>query len=283
MKRQKPLITITEALLRYPTAGFNPDYLEGQEAAFQTCLDFLEDVERMGRTSLYTNSDTVVKVIQASIGGFVYEGTYILAAAVMGFTRHQPRGEQFRAYFNMSGPSLQKRLAHYAKIKPETSRGFSSGDALPGPLMHAEQQVQAPPAETASPLPSFPPSLPTPPAPVLTPVPRPSLYILRPRRSAKVIEQARALFSDGYTHADIARQTGIPIHTIARWSSRGKWKFRKPTNAVAKFHIITADDVQQLATNVETALQLGWKLHGPVFAAKDGRVCQPLTNEGAAA
>lgn len=278
----KPLVTITQALQRFPTPGFDPDMAEGQEAAFQVCLDFLEGVERMGRTSLYTNSDTVVKVIQSSIGSFVYEGTYILAAAVMGFTRFQPRGEQFRAYFNMSGPSLQKRLAHYAKIKPPILQPRMD---VPGPRIVVEQipVQQAPPAETASPLPSFLPPLPTPPAPVLTPVPRPSLYSLRPRRSAKVIEQARALFSDGYTHADIARQTGIPIHTIARWSSRGKWKFRKPTNAVAKFHIITADDVQQLATNVETALQLGWKLHGPVFAAKDGRMCQPLTNEGLAA
>ena len=40
-------------------------------------------------------------------------------------------------------------------------------------------------------------------------------------------ERGYKLYAEGKSNREIAKELGIPLNTLARWSSKGKWKLRK--------------------------------------------------------
>jgi hypothetical protein len=121
-------MTLHEASQRYPVSGLHHEMIDTQEEAFQTCLSFLEGIERAkgqnNRHDSYGYKHIVENPagrydIPSSLncyGGYVYEGTFILAALASGFTMQQ-NGGPLHATFNISERSLRKRAIEVAAFR----------------------------------------------------------------------------------------------------------------------------------------------------------------------
>lgn len=92
-----------------------------QESAFQECLRFLAGVEkRKGKNrsrGSYGLKHKVERPCDGVYNGYVYEGTFIVAALVSGFTRWQPRVGSISSWFNMTEGSLNRRCDDYKTEK----------------------------------------------------------------------------------------------------------------------------------------------------------------------
>jgi hypothetical protein len=65
-------------------------------------------------------------------------------------------------------------------------------------------------------------------------------------------ERGYQLYEKGKTNREIAQELGIPLNTLARWSSKGKWKLRKqlaghPELAPAALAPTVQDEISQLS------------------------------------
>src|SRR5438876_10491374 len=110
----------------YPVAGLDQSALAGQEKAFQTCLKFLEGVEKTKRQNPSHSSYGYKHIVEDPAGrygipctvdcytGYIYEGTFILAALASGFTARQHDG-YLGASFNICERSLASRAKDFAK------------------------------------------------------------------------------------------------------------------------------------------------------------------------
>jgi hypothetical protein len=55
---------------------------------------------------------------------------------------------------------------------------------------------------------------------------RPPARVLQPH-PPELKERGYRLYEKGKTNREIAKELGIPLNTLARWSSKGRWKLRK--------------------------------------------------------
>lgn len=119
-------MTLAEATQTYSVAGLDPSALMGEEEAFETCLSFLEGVEKTKGQNKRHDSYGFKHIVENPAGRFgipflprcystyIPEGIFILAALASGFTMRQP-GLLPTATFNISERSLKKRAKEFAK------------------------------------------------------------------------------------------------------------------------------------------------------------------------
>ena len=81
----------------YPVAGLDEAALVGQEGAFQTCMAFLRGMDKAKR-QYWRSSYGLKHIVEFPAGrydipctldcynGYIYEGSFILAALASGFT-----------------------------------------------------------------------------------------------------------------------------------------------------------------------------------------------------
>jgi hypothetical protein len=119
-------VTLTQAIQIYSVAGLNPSALMGEDEAFETCLSFLESVEKTKAQNKRHDSYCLKHIVENPSGYFdipcsircystyIPEGIFILAALASGFTMRQP-GRLPTATFNISERSLKKRAKEFAE------------------------------------------------------------------------------------------------------------------------------------------------------------------------
>jgi hypothetical protein len=119
-------MTLWKAAQTYPVAGLNHSMLEGQEDAFNTCVTFLEGVDKIKAQNRRHGSYGLKHIVENPAGHFgipsswdcyttyIYEGTFILAAQASGFSMVQS-GEYLHVTFNMSERSLRRRAIEFAR------------------------------------------------------------------------------------------------------------------------------------------------------------------------
>jgi len=117
--------TLQTAAKQFPIRGLDPAHLAGQEEAFDMCVDFLLGIEKTKglnrRHSSYRLKHTVenpsrivhIPTKQEAYGGYVYEGTFILAALACGFEMRQG-GNGLSSTFNISERGLRRRAREVA-------------------------------------------------------------------------------------------------------------------------------------------------------------------------
>jgi hypothetical protein len=120
-------MTLAQATQTYSVAGLNQSALMGQEKAFQTCLKFLEGVAKTKRQNASHSSYGYKHIVEDPAGrygtpctvncynGYIYEGTFILAALASGFTVRQQDG-YLGASVNICERSLAKRAKEFARL-----------------------------------------------------------------------------------------------------------------------------------------------------------------------
>jgi hypothetical protein len=120
-------MTLDQAIEAYPEVGFNPGLVarlqSDDEEAFQTCLLFLEGVEKSkgqnrshdsyGYKHIVENPTGHFDIPRSFDGGKCYipEGAFILAALASGFTMQPIR---VSARFNISEGSLRRRANEWS-------------------------------------------------------------------------------------------------------------------------------------------------------------------------
>jgi hypothetical protein len=123
-------MTLQQAIEAYPEAKFNPVLFAQlpahEEESFQTCLSFLEGVEKSkgqnrshdsyGYKHIVENPTGYFDIPWSIDGGTCYipEGVFILAALASGFTMQPIR---VSARFNISERSLCRRAKEFATQK----------------------------------------------------------------------------------------------------------------------------------------------------------------------
>jgi hypothetical protein len=116
-------MTLWQAAQSYPVAGLDYSILKGQEDAFNTCVTFLEGVDKIKAQNRRHGSYGLKHIVEYPSGRFgipsswdcyttyIYEGTFILAALASGFSMDQ---RYFSATFNISERSLRRRTREFA-------------------------------------------------------------------------------------------------------------------------------------------------------------------------
>jgi hypothetical protein len=116
-------MTLLQAAHTYDVTGLDRSLLDNQEDAFQTCLSFLEGVEKSNGRHTQSNSYGLKHIVENPSGrfgipssqdcynGYIYEGTFILAALASGFTMEQHG--HLRADFNISQRGLCPRAKEF--------------------------------------------------------------------------------------------------------------------------------------------------------------------------
>jgi hypothetical protein len=119
-------MTLAEATQTYSVAGLDPATLTREEEAFETCLSFLESVEKTKGQNRRHDSYGFKHIVEnpsryfgipfsvRCYSTYIPEGIFILAALASGFTMRQP-GRLPTATFNISERSLKKRAKDFAK------------------------------------------------------------------------------------------------------------------------------------------------------------------------
>src|SRR4029077_7224648 len=91
-------VTLHETAKKYPVGVLHPKMIDGQEQAFQTCLSFLAGVEKTKSPNKRHDSYGYKHIVESPAGrydipsaipcygGYIEEGTFILAALAAGFT-----------------------------------------------------------------------------------------------------------------------------------------------------------------------------------------------------
>jgi hypothetical protein len=115
-------MTLHEASQTFEAAGLDKSILERQEQAFQLCLSFLTGIKKTKCQNHRHTSYGYKHMVEQN--GYVYEGTFILAALASGFTMRQ-RGQHLNVTFNISQRSLLERRRQFAKECAEPERGVA--------------------------------------------------------------------------------------------------------------------------------------------------------------
>lgn len=103
----------------------DPKHLKNQEEAFQTCLSFLDGVDKSKAFNNTYSSYSLKHIVETPAGrfgipsnskynGYIYEGTFILAALASGFRVKQGKG--LKAAFDISTKSLKTRTKEFAAV-----------------------------------------------------------------------------------------------------------------------------------------------------------------------
>jgi hypothetical protein len=113
-------MTLKQAAKQFTVAGLDASALEGQDEAFQTCLSFLDGIEKIRSQNRRHGSYGLKHIVENPSGrfgipssqnhytGYVYEGTFILAALASGFAMEQ-RGRSLKATIDISERGLRRR------------------------------------------------------------------------------------------------------------------------------------------------------------------------------
>jgi hypothetical protein len=113
-------MTLKQATKKFTVTGLDASALQHQDSAFQRCLAFLDGVEKLQTQNRRHSSYGLKHVVENPSGrfgipssqdfyfGYVYEGTFILAALASGFTMQQvDRG--LNATFNISERGIRRK------------------------------------------------------------------------------------------------------------------------------------------------------------------------------
>jgi hypothetical protein len=111
-------MTLTQATKKYKVAGLDTALLKNQDEAFQRCLTFLDGIEKI--RTLNRRGDSLKHIVenpshvcgshsQDFYTGYVYEGTFILAALASGFTAQPIVPGGLKSWFNISQRGIRRR------------------------------------------------------------------------------------------------------------------------------------------------------------------------------
>jgi len=118
-------MTLQQAAETFSVVGLDHPILPNQNEAFQTCLSFLEGIPKAKTQNRWHSSYWYKHLVENpkgrldtpsspdAYGGYIYEGTFILAALVSGFTMQQ-WGKHLKVSFNISKRGLVKRAREVA-------------------------------------------------------------------------------------------------------------------------------------------------------------------------
>src|SRR6266496_40871 len=88
---------------------------EDQKKAYELCLEFLQGVEKSRRMNHEHTSYGYKHMVEGiPYRGYVYEGTFILAALEAGFTMRQLHPDCLKAVLNIKERSLMKRIREWS-------------------------------------------------------------------------------------------------------------------------------------------------------------------------
>ncbi len=113
-------MTLQEAAQTFRVAGLDPALLEGQDSAFERCVEFFKPIVKTKkpqgpgsyRLKHFIENPSGRFGIPSSVPSYtqyIYEGTCILAACAAGFSMRQA-GRHLGAIFNISERSLRNRM-----------------------------------------------------------------------------------------------------------------------------------------------------------------------------
>ena len=113
------IMTLTQAIETFPVAGIDRTSLGGQAQAFNVCASFLKGIDKTKCQNENHSSYGYKHIVENPPGyfgipssidcynGYIYEGTFILAALACGFTMKQ--GGDGNTTFNISERGLRRR------------------------------------------------------------------------------------------------------------------------------------------------------------------------------
>lgn len=126
-------MTLNEAADLFHVNGLHREQLHDQEGAFAVCLDFLAGVGKTKGQNERRSSYGLKHIVERPSGrfgmprapevyrGFIYEGTFILAALASGFSMKQ-LGQSLRSTFNISERSFRQRARDFAQSSNTAGR-----------------------------------------------------------------------------------------------------------------------------------------------------------------
>jgi hypothetical protein len=101
---------------------------EDQKKAYELCLEFLQGVEKSRRMNYEHTSYGYKHMVEGKPHrGYVYEGTFILAALEAGFNMRQLRPGCLKAVFNIKEGSLMKRIREWSPSARITDGSVGGG------------------------------------------------------------------------------------------------------------------------------------------------------------
>lgn len=115
-------MTLAQARARYKVQGIDETKLADQEGAFQNCIQFLSGIQATKAINPNAGSYNLKHVVEnptRSFGrpsdpskytGYVYEGTFILAALASGFKLRYRGPRSMGCTFNLSTRSLKNKV-----------------------------------------------------------------------------------------------------------------------------------------------------------------------------
>jgi hypothetical protein len=113
-------MTLKQAAAKFKVAGLDSLALKNQDEAFQRCLTFLDGIEK--RRTLNRSGDSLKHIVENPSGrfgvpssqdfytGYVYEGTFVLAALASGFTAQPIVHGSLKSWFNISQRGIRRRV-----------------------------------------------------------------------------------------------------------------------------------------------------------------------------
>jgi hypothetical protein len=117
-------MTLSQAAKTFPIAGIDRAMLRGQDDAFNTCVTFLREIQTTKSQNECHSSYGLKHIVENPPGhfdipssidcynGYIYEGTFILAALASGFTMQQ-YGD-LNATLNIAERGLRRRAKEVA-------------------------------------------------------------------------------------------------------------------------------------------------------------------------
>ena len=118
-------MTLQQATETFSVVRLDHSILLNQNEAFQTCLSFLEGIPKTKTQNRWHSSYWYKHLVENPAGRldipsspdayscYIYEGTFILAALVSGFTMQQ-WGDRLKVSFNISERGLRRRAREVA-------------------------------------------------------------------------------------------------------------------------------------------------------------------------
>jgi len=113
---------LRQAMARFQVAGIDTSALAGQEEAFRNCMRFLDGIEKTKRINTRHGSYGLKHMVENPTGrfgrrsdqskytGYVYEGTFVLAALASGFSTRRHAKSGLHYFFNISERSLKNKF-----------------------------------------------------------------------------------------------------------------------------------------------------------------------------
>jgi hypothetical protein len=126
-------LTLAEAAQRYKVERLEPKHLEGQEKAFEHCMEFLEGLEHTKHINPRRDSYGLKHVVEnpavrfnlpeqpGAYACYIYEGTFILASLASGFLMRQAP-KRLSSVFNIPERSLKRRAKEISDLRCKAFR-----------------------------------------------------------------------------------------------------------------------------------------------------------------